>query len=150
MQQLKDPKFHKNYNIINGKHFEKDESWQEGKLYLNEVIVRVQHESIKFDIDEHKEYTGRFCESENTLVDHWETQSIKQEKIDTLLRVFQKDKISRTSFPSIEVSYIFQTIHKIIDKLKMSLSINKLVISSSLYHVDLKEYKMLKNFIINK
>eukprot|EP00924_Labyrinthula_sp_SR-Ha-C_P011728 snap_masked-scaffold_17-processed-gene-6.23-mRNA-1 protein AED:1.00 eAED:1.00 QI:0/0/0/0/1/1/2/0/171 len=119
-------------------------------MYLNEVIVRVQHESIKFDIDEHKEYIGRFCESENTLVDLWETPSMKQEKIETFLRLFQKDKISRISFSSIEVSYIFQTIQKIIDKLKMSLSINKLVISSPLYHVDLEEYKMLKNYIINK
>eukprot|EP00924_Labyrinthula_sp_SR-Ha-C_P011697 snap_masked-scaffold_17-processed-gene-5.26-mRNA-1 protein AED:1.00 eAED:1.00 QI:0/0/0/0/1/1/3/0/308 len=119
-------------------------------LYLNEVIVRVQHESIKFDNDEYQKCVKRFCESENTLVDHWETHSIKQEKIDTLLRVIQKDKISRISFSSIEVSYIFQTIQKIIDKLKMSLSINKLVISSPLYHVDLEKYKMLKNYIINK
>eukprot|EP00924_Labyrinthula_sp_SR-Ha-C_P011593 snap_masked-scaffold_17-processed-gene-2.22-mRNA-1 protein AED:1.00 eAED:1.00 QI:0/0/0/0/1/1/3/0/344 len=126
------------------------ESWQEGKLYLNEVIVRVQHESIKFDIDEHKEYTGRFCESDNTLGNSWETHSIKQEKIEALLRVFQKDKISTTSFSSTEVSYLFQTIQKIIDKLKICLRINELVISANLYFVDVEKYEVLKNFLINK
>eukprot|EP00924_Labyrinthula_sp_SR-Ha-C_P011696 snap_masked-scaffold_17-processed-gene-5.21-mRNA-1 protein AED:1.00 eAED:1.00 QI:0/-1/0/0/-1/1/1/0/308 len=118
--------------------------------FLTKVFVRVQHENIKVNIGEHKEYFGRYCETDSTLVDLSETPSIKQEKIKTLLRVFQKDKISVTSFSSTKVSYLFQIIQKIIDKIKIILSINKLVISAYFRNVDVEKYKVLKNFIINK
>eukprot|EP00924_Labyrinthula_sp_SR-Ha-C_P015602 snap_masked-scaffold_4-processed-gene-4.35-mRNA-1 protein AED:1.00 eAED:1.00 QI:0/0/0/0/1/1/2/0/269 len=117
---------------------------------LTEVVVQVQHESIKFDILDYKEYVIRFCKSDTKLVYLWETPFMKQEKIITFLRVFLQNKRAATSFSSIQISSLFQNIQNMMDKLKKVLVINKLFVSAYSYGYSEQEYKVFRNFILNK